>query len=111
MPEQQTGAPAADAQGPGVTLHVRDFETKTAYANVCLLSRTREELILNFGMSFPMANREKREAELVVSNRIIMSPAAAKRLAIALSQTMQQYESQFGVIELEPRPHTPPRQA
>jgi len=106
MPEQQSkeGAQETRPEAQGTVLHVRDFETKTSYANVCLLSSTREEMILSFGMTFPAPSRERREAQIVVSNRVIMNPAAAKRLAIALSQTIQQYEGRFGVIEIEQRP-------
>jgi hypothetical protein len=117
MPEQEEGQtaqqPETQAQQPqqqqGTVLHVRDQDVKTAYANICLLSGTREETILSFGMSFPQMNQETKqvEANMLVSNRIIMNPTAAKRLAIALSQSIQQYENRFGVIQLEQPPATP----
>ncbi|NQT87597.1 DUF3467 domain-containing protein [bacterium] len=117
MPEQEEGQAAQPEQEEqqGTVLHVRDQDVKTAYANICLLSGTKEETILSFGMSFPQMNQETKrvEANMLVSNRIIMNPTAAKRLAIALSQSIQQYESRFGVIQLEqpPAAQTPPAQS
>jgi len=110
MAEQNTGgapqgvpedveATEQGQQGPVLRVH-QDRETKASYANVCLLSSTREEMFLNFGIAQPSPNRERRETAMVVSDRIIMTPAAAKRLAIGLSQTIQRYESRFGTIEL-----------
>jgi len=106
MPEQeqaQAAAAAAQQQAQGPRLRIRDHDTKTSYANVCLLANTREELILSFGITLPVGGQEKPQAEMLVSDRIIMSLPAAKRLAIALSQTVQQHENTFGVIELDPR--------
>lgn len=95
----------------GTVLHVREQDTKTSYANVCLLSSTREELILNFGLTLPSTQRERREANMLLSDRIIMSLPAAKRLAIALSQAVQRYENAFGVIELGQQTQPPPADA
>ena len=114
MAEQNSGGAGQDVpqdvegteQGQqGTTLRVQqDREAKTSYANVCLLSSTREEMFLNFGIAQPSPNRERRETAMVVSDRIIMTPAAAKRLVIGLSQAVQRYESRFGTIEIGPAP-------
>ncbi|NQT52341.1 DUF3467 domain-containing protein [bacterium] len=106
MPEDQgqKPTPGAPAEGQQARLHVRDWDTKTSYANVCMLSSTAEEMILNFGMSFPMPKEDKpRDAELLVTNRVIMGLPAAKRLAVAVSQAIQRYENAFGVIDIQPR--------
>ena len=109
MPEQDQGQAQAQAatakqQAQGPVLRIRDHDTKTAYANVCLLANTREEMILSFGMTLPVGGQDKPQAEMLVSDRVVMSLPAAKRLAIALSQSVQQFENSFGVIDLEPRP-------
>ena len=108
MPEQgqgQANAPAGQQQAQGPVLRIRDHDTKTSYANVCLMASTREEMILSFGMTMPTGGgQDKPQAEMIVSDRIIMSLPATKRLAIALSQSVQQHENAFGIIELEPRP-------
>lgn len=105
MPEETKALPEGEAQPEDqrVTLRVRDHDTKTSYANVCMLSSTAEEMILNFGLRSPVPGPERREAQMLVSNRIIMGLPAAKRLAIGLSQVIQQHENTFGVIDLRPR--------
>jgi len=111
MPEQDNEPQAPQGQqAEGTTLRVRGHELKTSYANICLLFSTKEEMILDFGIAFPSGNREKREADMIVSDRIIMGLPATKRLAIALSQSIQRYENTFGVIPLEQRarPENPP---
>lgn len=111
MAEEDTTQPAQEQQPDDgrTTLHVREHDTKTAYANVCMLSSTAEEMVLNFGLSFPMPqNRERRSAEMLITNRVIMGLPAAKRLTIALSQAIQRYENTFGVIELRRQPPAAP---
>jgi len=103
MPEQDNAQPD-QPQEQQATLRVRGQDTKTSYANMCLLFSTREELVMDYGMAFPSPNREQRGADMLVSNRIVMGLPAAKRLAIALSQAIQRYENAFGVIPLERTP-------
>ena len=40
---------------------------------------------------------------LKIDSRVVLTPWAAKRLAIALGQTVQRYEQAYGVIEIDPR--------
>jgi hypothetical protein len=49
--------------------------------------------------------RESRKMQVQLTNRIILSPFAAKRLAMLLPAVMQQYEARYGSINLTaPRP-------
>jgi len=100
---------AAQPQQPrGVTLNVREHDLKVSYANTCLLTNTREEFLLDFGVAVPVQGAEQPQINMLVSNRIIMNLPAAKRLAIALSQAIQRYESAFGLIPIEQRPPDTP---
>ncbi|HVO84316.1 MAG TPA: DUF3467 domain-containing protein [Syntrophobacteria bacterium] len=38
-----------------------------------------------------------------LSDRIVLSPFAAKRLAVLLNNVLRDYESRFGALELERR--------
>ncbi len=113
MPEEKLGKAGGETQqqAGGTTLRVHGQDVKTSYANMCLLLNTREEMILDFGLTLMGGAAEQREANMTVSNRIIMGLPAAKRLAIALSQAVQRYENTFGVIDLEPRPPAPQKPA
>ena len=87
-----TSAPA----GPRVKWD--DATMKTAYANVCNVSSTREEVTLLFGVNQAWQNSQK---ELVVqlTDRIILSPFAAKRLAALLGTVVKEYETRFGALD------------
>ena len=103
MPDEKAGTAGGEAQQRpgGVTLQVSAQDVKTSYANMCLLINTREELIMDFGLTLVGGQPDQRQANMTVSNRIIMGMPAAKRLAIALSQAVHRYENSFGVIDLE----------
>ena len=94
--------------------NVADQENKTtirwdgskmasSYANICNVSSSREEVTLLFGTN---QNWHAGQKELTVelSDRIILNPYAAKRLAVLLSNTMAEYEKRFGELQLEVPP-------
>lgn len=73
---------------------------KTTYSNVCNVASTREEVALMFGVN---KNWHPSQKELVIelTDRVIINPYAAKRLAILLANTVNEYEKRFGVLNLE----------
>lgn len=72
----------------------------TSYANVCNVSSTREEFTILFGINKTW-NPEQRELTVDMSDRIILNPFAAKRMAMLLSNVIRQYEERYGEISLE----------
>lgn len=70
---------------------------KLSYANFFNVSSTREETALLFGMIQASANANE-EVVIQVSDRVVMTPLAAKRLEIMLHQVMEQYEARFGSL-------------
>jgi len=83
----------------------------TSYANVVNVSSTREEVTLLFGTNVTLFTGQE-EVTVKLSDRIILSPFAAKRLKILLDNVMGEYEKRFGQLSVEtrvepPRP-TPP---
>ncbi|OPL14116.1 MAG: hypothetical protein AVO39_09685 [delta proteobacterium MLS_D] len=73
---------------------------RTSYANVCNVSSTREEFTILFGINKTW-NPEQRELTVDMSDRIILNPFAAKRMALLLSNVIRQYEERYGEISLE----------
>jgi hypothetical protein len=71
---------------------------RSAYANVCNAIGTREEVVLFFGISNP-SNNPQPEITVQLSQRVILSPYAAKRLATLLNNVVQQYETRWGSLE------------
>jgi Protein of unknown function (DUF3467) len=71
-----------------------------SYANVCRIAQTPNEVIVDFGMN-PNFFGPILEEPLKLENRVIMSHDAAKRLCLHLMETIRNYESRYGAIELD----------
>lgn len=78
-----------------------DSKMRSTYANVCNVSSTREEVIVLFGTNQAWQGTES-EVTVDLSDRIIMSPFAAKRLSMLLQNVIAQYESRFGTLDVVP---------
>ena len=90
MPDETKPAtPQVDATG-----------IQTSYANVCRIAQTPNEVIVDFGMN-PNFFGQILDEPLKLSNRIILSHDAAKRLCLHLTATIQNYEARYGQIELD----------
>jgi len=72
---------------------------KSTYANTCTVSSTREEVVLNFGLNQSW-ERGQASTQVQLTDRIILNPHTAKRLALLLNAVVQQYESRFGSLDL-----------
>jgi hypothetical protein len=94
----------AEATGTAVpTVKWDDSGMTTSYANVCNVSSTREEVTLLFGTNQTLYTGQK-EVIVKLSDRIIMSPYAAKRVMALLDNVMTQYEQRFGKLKIEGAP-------
>ena len=93
--EQANDAAEPTEQGPRVKWD--DKELSTSYANVCNVSSTREEVTLLFGQNETRLNSDELSVRL--TERIILSPFAAKRLAQVIGNVMAEYEKRFGPLD------------
>jgi len=89
---------AQTTEAPSITWDTSNL--KSAYANVCNVSSTREEVILNFGVNQAW-ERGMKQMEIELTNRIILSPFAAKRMSMMLSKLIDEYESRHGKLDLD----------
>ena len=91
---------AAEATDTTPRTRIRWDGTKmtSTYANVCNVTSTREEVTLQFGTNQSW-NPKENELTVELSNRVILNPYAAKRLAQALSGVMKEYEARFGELK------------
>lgn len=78
-----------------------DTAMSTSYANVVNLSMTREEVGLFFGTNLTSGVGASNEVTIRLSDRIIMTPHAAKRLSLLLSANLKAYEDRYGSLEIE----------
>ena len=103
MAKEKEATPASStAESTGTTVPVvkwDDSSMSTTYANVCNVTGTREEVALLFGTNQTLYTGQK-EVTVKVTNRIVLSPFAAKRLQRLLENVIAQYESRFGALDI-----------
>lgn len=90
---QQGTAPQAKIRWDGSKM-------RSTYANVCNVASTREEVTLLFGTNQNWHAGQK-ELTIELTDRMILNPYAAKRLALLLNNTLVEFEKRFGKIDLE----------
>lgn len=75
-------------------------DLQAIYANIAFISNTPAEVVIDFAQILPRTPRGAVQA------RVVMTPMHAKMLQQALSQSIANYERQFGEIRLpHPRPN------
>ncbi len=84
-----------------VQVTVSDRDAVTTYAALCRVRGSAEEFIVD--LAGPLRPTGQTTAEMLVDHRVILSPFAAKRLAMAMAETVQRYEKAYGPIELDER--------
>jgi hypothetical protein len=95
--ERPETPPAAAAPEARARVRWDDSNLRSSYANVCNVSGTREEVVLMFGINQAW-ERGRNEVQVQLTDRIILSPFAAKRLAEVLAGVVREYESRFGAL-------------
>ena len=78
-------------------LQIDDAGAVTRYANFFLVTAGPEEVLLLFGL------RSADGARARIEERIAVTPANAKRILLALSQSLKRYEDAFGTIDITPK--------
>jgi hypothetical protein len=109
-PEETSPQEPIEEQGRSGTGQERirlDFDERNlraSYANGFRTTATEEEVVVDFGLNRIAPSSKQQGARKIVfqaHERIAMSYYSAKRLTIALSQIIRQYENEFGELELE----------
>jgi hypothetical protein len=77
-----------------------DSRMNTSYSNVCNVLGSREEITLLFGANQAWHSGQK-EVKVLLSDRVVLNPYAAKRLAGLLERVLKEYESRYGQLKLE----------
>ncbi len=94
-------APQATVQPDGQPrIKWDDSKMRSSYANVCNVSSTREEMVLLFGINQAW-NAAQREVTVQLTDRIILSPFAAKRLSALLANVVREHETRFGEVDID----------
>ena len=72
---------------------------KSGYANVCNVTSTREEVMIDFGVYHPW-ERKSGVSRVQLTSRVVLSPYAIKRLGLMLTTLTREYESRYGKLDL-----------
>lgn len=78
-----------------LNVELGEKESEGIYSNLALIVHSPQEMIIDFARVMPGAQKTK------ILARIIMTPAHAKMLHMALEENIRKYESQFGKIRLQ----------
>ena len=92
--------PSASQSGTQPRIKWDDSNMRSSYANVCNVASTREEVVLLFGINQSW-NAAQREVTVQLTDRVIVSPYAAKRLMALLGNIVREYETRFGPLDIE----------
>ncbi len=100
-PEAERPEAERAGQGPAREAQLRwdDRKMATSFANVVNIQSTREQVDLFFGTNQTWNAATDRTLSIELSNRIILSPYAAKRLSVALSGVLREYEARYGTLD------------
>ena len=93
-------APAPEAPRPA-TVQWIDKNMATHFANVVNVQSTREQVDLFFGTNQTWNVGGGGQVAVDLSNRIILTPFAAKRLWTVLGGVLREYETRHGNLEVE----------
>lgn len=100
MPEKVNQTNVDQRTGAVPKVKWDDSGMKTSYANVCNVASSREEVTLLFGTNQTWHSGQE-EVSVRLSDRIILSPFAAKRLALLIGNIVNEYEKRFGTLSIE----------
>ena len=93
------GTESAGSDGATPQVVWDDSKMSTSYANVCNVLGTREEIMLLFGANQQWRSGQK-EVTVVLSDRVVLNPYAAKRLHRMLEQGLKEYEARYGELKI-----------
>lgn len=83
-----------------------DSNMHSVYANVSNVTGGREEIVLLFGMNHAW-HAQQKEIKVQLTDRVVLSPFAAKRLSLLLNNLIGDYETKFGKLEIGQSPDMP----
>jgi hypothetical protein len=84
-------------------IHWDDSKMQTTYANVVNATSTREEVSLFFGTNQTWNPTTSQDVTIQLTDRMVLNPYAAKRLAVLLSGILSEYEKRFGDLPIDPQ--------
>ena len=101
MAKSAKGSPAADQDKPRKGVEWIEDRMTTHFANVVNVQGTREQVDLFFGTNRTWNVEDGGSVSVELSNRVILTPLAAKRLWTVLGGVLREHESRYGALSVE----------
>lgn len=83
------------------TVEWNDEAMQTTFANVVNIRGTREQVEFFYGTNRTWDVQKEGPVRVDLTNRIIMTPYAAKRMHRILSGVLREYEARHGVLKVD----------
>ena len=101
MPEKRSNTrPDAPQVRSQPTVVWEEENARSVYANIFNVAGSQEEFVLSLGMNHSWGSGQK-ELKIQMTDRIVMSPFAVKRLAKLLNRVIREFESRYGTLQIE----------
>ena len=100
MEKNGTGAPVQASDSAALRVKWDDSNMRSSYANVVNATSSREEVTIFFGTNQTWSPNDG-EYIVQLTERIVLNPYAAKRLILLLGSVLKEYESRYGVLEID----------
>ena len=97
-PGQASPALSANPPSQPASIAWNDSAMQTHFANVVNVQSTREQVDLFFGTNKSWNLVGDTQVSVDLSNRVILTPFAAKRLLSVLGNVMSEYEARYGSL-------------
>jgi hypothetical protein len=91
----------ADGVSRAASVQWNDEDMRTHFANVVNVQSTREQFDLFFGTNRTWNVKDQDAVAVDLSNRLILTPFAAKRLWSVLGNVLRKYETRHGKLDLD----------
>jgi transcriptional regulator of acetoin/glycerol metabolism len=101
MADPKDEAADAAARDQQKTVEWIDRNMATHFANVVNVQSTREQVDLFFGTNQTWNISSEPKLAVDLSNRVILTPHAAKRLWAVLGGVLREYEQRYGVLTVD----------
>ena len=100
--DQPAGGPAGpEGGGRSSAIEWDDAAMQTAFANVVNIQGTREQFELFFGVNRSWQADADGPMTVELSNRMILTPLAAKRMWSLLTNVLREYEARHGALKID----------
>jgi hypothetical protein len=101
MANTSQSAPAETTSDARENIVWLEQEMATHFANVVNVRGTREQVDLFFGTNKTWNVEDGGSVAVELSNRIILTPLAAKRLWTVLGGVLREHEARYGALSVE----------